>query len=131
MHFTVRFDPGLDAEHARLVTDENKQHTYDTYMAAEGMDAQLAEARAGRGEDDPKTKKEKKLERQDLHRRGRGVMQIKPMRSECPPCFHLYGHISYADPSAMKWMGDGIKNKTLTIKGKLKPTLNGQKRTSC
>lgn len=50
-------------------------------MAAEGTNAQLEAAREGRGEDDPKTKREKQLERQDLHRRGRGVMQIKPVRS--------------------------------------------------
>ena len=81
LRFKVRFDPGLDEEHEKLATDQKKQHSYDVYMAAEGMNTQLAEAREGRAEDDPKTKREKQLEQRDLHRRGRGVMQIKPMRS--------------------------------------------------
>ena len=81
LRFKVRFDPGLDEEHERLATDQRKQHTFDTYMAAEGLNAQIAEARKGRAEDDPKTKREKQLEQRDLHRRGRGVMQIKPVRS--------------------------------------------------
>ena len=81
LRFKVRFDPGLDEEHERLATDQKKQHSYDVYMAAEGINAQLAEAREGRGENDPKTKREKQLEQRDLHSRGRGVMQIKPIRS--------------------------------------------------
>lgn len=81
VRFQARFDPGLDEDHASLATGQGKQHTYDTYMAAEGMNTQLAAAREGRSEDDPKTKREKQLERYDLHRRGRGVMQIKPIRS--------------------------------------------------
>lgn len=130
LHFTVRFDRGLDGEHAKLATDQKKQHTYDTYMAAEGMNTQLAEARAGRGEDDPKTKREKKLEKQDLHRRGRGVMQIKPVRSEYPLHCRLQCQYFLCRPLAVKWMGDSLKNKTQTIKGKLMPSLNGQQRTS-
>lgn len=82
LRLKVRFDPGLDEEHERLATDQRRQHTYDIYMAAEGLNAQMAAARQGRAEDDPKTKREKQLERRALHRRGRGVMQIKPMRSE-------------------------------------------------
>ena len=81
LRFKVRFDPGLDEEHERLATDQKKQHSYDVYMAAEGINAQLTVAHEGRGEDDPKTKREKQLEQRDLHRHGRGVMQIKPMRS--------------------------------------------------
>jgi len=107
LRFKVRFDPGLDEEHERLATDQRKQHTFDTYMAAEGLNAQIAEARKGRAEDDPKTKREKQLEQRDLHRRGRGVMQIKPVRT-------------------VKWMGDGLKNKTSAIKGKLMPSLTAQ-----
>ncbi|KAF7968966.1 hypothetical protein HWV62_28761 [Athelia sp. TMB] len=103
LRFTVRFDPGLDADHERLATDQRKAHSLDTYLAAEGMDAQIAAARAGRGEDDAKTPREKQLERRDLHRRGRGVMQVKPMRT-------------------LKWMGDGLKSKTRAVKGKMMPT---------
>jgi len=99
----VRFDPGLDADHESLAVDQRKQHTYNTYMAAEGMNTQMEEAREGRAEDDPKTKQEKKLEKEDLHRRGRGVMQIKPMRT-------------------VKWMGDGLKNKTRSLKEKMMPS---------
>lgn len=82
MRFRARFDPGLDEDHEKMATDQKKQHVYNTYMAAEGANTQLAQAREGRAEDDPKTKREKKLETQELHRRGRGVMQIKPVRSK-------------------------------------------------
>jgi len=76
-------------------------------MAAEGLNAQMVEAHEGRAEDDPKTKKEKQLERHDLRRRERGVMQIKPMRT-------------------VKWMGDGLKSKTTSIKRKFVPSLSAQ-----
>ena len=129
LRLKVRFDPGLDEEHERLATDQRRQHTYDIYMAAEGLNAQMAAARQGRAEDDPKTKREKQLERRALHRRGRGVMQIKPMRSERLVFFNSSGH--FCDLRvilAVKWVGDGIKNKTSAIKGKLMPSLGAQQR---
>ncbi|KZP31751.1 hypothetical protein FIBSPDRAFT_813379 [Athelia psychrophila] len=102
LRFKVRFDPGLDEDHEKLATDQQKQHSMDTYLAAEGMNAQIEKARSGRGDDDAKTPREKELERRDLHRRGRGVMQVKPMRT-------------------LKWMGDGFKSKTRDLKDKIKP----------
>lgn len=97
-------------------------------MAAEGMNTQLEAAREGRGEDDPKTKREKQLERQDLHRRGRGVMQIKPVRSMSSS--YLFDRNNQADSctSALKWMGDGFKSKINTVKNKISPSLTGQQR---
>lgn len=83
----------------------------DTYMAAEGMNAQLEKAREGRAEDDPKTAREKALERRDLHRRGRGVMQVKPMRT-------------------LQWMGDGLKSKTRGLKAKIAPSNGAPQRES-
>lgn len=96
-------------------------------MAAEGTNAQLEAAREGRGEDDPKTKREKQLERQDLHRRGRGVMQIKPVRS----MYHFLTRLpQYSDfhISALKWMGDGFKSKVNGVKSMIKPSLTGKQR---
>lgn len=101
--FTVRFDRGLDEEHMKLISgDQRKEHTFDAYMAAEGAEAQLAEARKGRGDDGEPTKREKQIEQAELHRRGRGVMQVKPMRT-------------------LKWMGDGLKNKTSSLKDAVLP----------
>lgn len=111
LRFKVRFDPGLDEDHEKLATDQQKQHSMDTYLAAEGMNAQIEKARSGRGDDDAKTPREKELERRDLHRRGRGVMQVKPMRT-------------------LKWMGDGFKSKTRDLKDKIKPGNSAPQRES-